>query len=689
MAVLVEAISVVVRREAIEERFRGGWEAFQESVPNQTLCFDDELARVGFMAPSDTEAFIERLEAAGLAFERNGKAVDLAVADQLRGLTVPAAWLEFGNVELDDMSLAACWLRDTSVSELAVPAGWKYEGSMGAKPGFSKVGTEGDHLKFLRRENNMDVYLDLTTDKEVFVARPAAIGESPAALHSRLEAICHEALKIDSEIGPLKSMADAKSLEPLAKRLNLELLLEAKEIADGPGNEMSFSHFTVGLVLRVAFEYGEAEVRFRKANEIRSESLNTLRELVRCLGEQGKKDEALRFARETVDVAPQDSGGWGNLAMCLIQLGEKKEAKEAIDHALELDPQDPLNRTIRDNFENYFSGKKQVNSPESPNGGEVSKTRKRRFRILPLCVLGLLWPVIAFGSGFDGALSAIATMAPCGALIGVGLFFFRRAYRQFLDSEIGPGTGSVLIVLGLSILALFWYEIGSKVSFYSVSGSEEPMLFTLGILIGGILGWFVIRQPKVAKESSESRSEKDFSKEDQGQVLDSSFRFLAFQKHSRFTTSSGKSLRQYSLNPKCRDDLAMVLPLLQNCLEEEGFSDLSWRIDMGGGMSVLGPEGKKRIAIPPQLEPHLTGVIKEDGTKCGIHVKISRSYENPPRWSVDELSMLLKMDSEENFRVFLAPAVVIPPPNCDSSEMNGFRIDYRGLRWLMQGCQFE
>ena len=58
MAVLVEAISVVVRRDAIGARYPGGWRGFLSIVPNSTLCADDDLVRVGFMAPPDVEAFI-------------------------------------------------------------------------------------------------------------------------------------------------------------------------------------------------------------------------------------------------------------------------------------------------------------------------------------------------------------------------------------------------------------------------------------------------------------------------------------------------------------------------------------------------------------------------------------------------------------------------------------------------------
>jgi hypothetical protein len=58
MAVLIEGHSVVVRRGAIEERFRGGWHGFLLAVPNATACYDEHLVRVGFMDPADVAAKI-------------------------------------------------------------------------------------------------------------------------------------------------------------------------------------------------------------------------------------------------------------------------------------------------------------------------------------------------------------------------------------------------------------------------------------------------------------------------------------------------------------------------------------------------------------------------------------------------------------------------------------------------------
>ena len=185
MAVLVEAISVIVRRDAISARFSGGWRQFLAIVPNSTLCSDEDLARVGFMSPPDIEAFVRRLENGGLTFVRDGQAVDIAVVDQIRGPTMPAEWLEFVRLSLGgtENKIAACWLFEgprmgwgihmpTKEITIATPDGWYYEDSLSANFKFVKNEEMQEKLKFLRHENGTDVYLDRSTGKDVYVGRP-------------------------------------------------------------------------------------------------------------------------------------------------------------------------------------------------------------------------------------------------------------------------------------------------------------------------------------------------------------------------------------------------------------------------------------------------------------------------------------------------------------------------------------
>lgn len=184
MAVLAEAISVIVRKSAIDDRVDGGEAAFLAVVPNASLCGDDELYRVGFMRPDDVERFIGTLTLMGLEFEKNGRCMDMAVVDQMRGSTLPCDWLQFARIPFDeeDNKVSICWyfggeklgaglhLTNRSMG-LSVPRGWEYEGSISQKVGFVPNSDVEERLTFLREEDGMLVYEDKETGKEVFVSR--------------------------------------------------------------------------------------------------------------------------------------------------------------------------------------------------------------------------------------------------------------------------------------------------------------------------------------------------------------------------------------------------------------------------------------------------------------------------------------------------------------------------------------
>ena len=133
MAVLIEANSVIIRAEALIARFAGGWAAFKERVPNQTLCTDNEIVRVGFVFPDDVEPFIGMLERNGLIHLREGEAIDIAVAVQLRGIDWRCSWLELGHVDLGNdprRRIAACRLPGIASKQIVTPPGWEFEGSL-------------------------------------------------------------------------------------------------------------------------------------------------------------------------------------------------------------------------------------------------------------------------------------------------------------------------------------------------------------------------------------------------------------------------------------------------------------------------------------------------------------------------------------------------------------------------------
>jgi hypothetical protein len=173
MAVLVEAISVITRVDTILKAVPGGWDGFKRIVPNSTLCADTEIARVGFMSPVDVESFIKKLTGLGLEFLCDGAAVDIAVADQIHGLTSACAWLEFGRAPSGDKGgrVAACRLTGSKSKELVTPLDWKFENSLSSTYAF----VPNEHMKkavqYVRHENGLDVYYNPLTDKEGFVGR--------------------------------------------------------------------------------------------------------------------------------------------------------------------------------------------------------------------------------------------------------------------------------------------------------------------------------------------------------------------------------------------------------------------------------------------------------------------------------------------------------------------------------------
>jgi len=187
MAVLVEALSVIVRRDAIAVRFRGGWSSFFSIIPNNTFCADESLVRVGFMTPDDVESFIDKLEAGGLIIAGQEGWLDVAVVDQDMGPTLKAPWLQFARIGLDntDYKVGSCWLRPPGKNvgagiympslsmSLATPKGWEYETSLSSESNRKFVVTEkmNSEYKFLRREDGQDIYLDVATGKECFVSR--------------------------------------------------------------------------------------------------------------------------------------------------------------------------------------------------------------------------------------------------------------------------------------------------------------------------------------------------------------------------------------------------------------------------------------------------------------------------------------------------------------------------------------
>lgn len=173
MAVIVEGISVVIRCDAIRDRHVGSLKAFMAELPNESFCADGELARVGFMSPSDAKAYVEHLGRRGLCYAVDGIAKDLVVVDQRTGMRANCTWALFGSTDWEKdpkRPIVVCAALPTHVDGVVVPRGWIFERSLSARHRYVESSRMGE-MKFLRHEGGVDVYVDPATGDEHYVGR--------------------------------------------------------------------------------------------------------------------------------------------------------------------------------------------------------------------------------------------------------------------------------------------------------------------------------------------------------------------------------------------------------------------------------------------------------------------------------------------------------------------------------------
>lgn len=172
MPVLVEAISVIVRRDAIDRSYQNGWRGFLSGVPNRTLCMDAQIVRIGFMNPIDVRGFLAALAEHGLTILNPiGSFADLVVIDQRTGPTAPCDWIEFFRIPFQGAEIGIARFRGNTEQTLVCPEGWTFEKSL-SKSSELHPGVEPDeNYEFVRFENGVDVYRDRRNGTEIFVGR--------------------------------------------------------------------------------------------------------------------------------------------------------------------------------------------------------------------------------------------------------------------------------------------------------------------------------------------------------------------------------------------------------------------------------------------------------------------------------------------------------------------------------------
>ena len=153
MAVLIEAVNILVRNATIERRLPDGLLGWARLCPNSMYCTDGELFRIGFLCDSDAFAFVEELIGLGFAAPTSEGSAEIALLAEGSGFAYPCDWLQLARVQIDGGTrVMAALIRGSEVKGLAVPRNWKPGSLTRMSP------QERDQLEFLGTRDGSDVF---------------------------------------------------------------------------------------------------------------------------------------------------------------------------------------------------------------------------------------------------------------------------------------------------------------------------------------------------------------------------------------------------------------------------------------------------------------------------------------------------------------------------------------------------
>lgn len=350
MAVLIEAVCAVVRRDAIDLRVSGGWAAFEAAVPSGAFCYDSELASVGFMAVEDAEAFLTHLRSLGLRLSRDSGDSDVCLIEQLGRSGAPAPWLGTTRLFTDEIGgeVAVAFLKGTQDRRVVVPGGWKFQGSVSQKP-FEFMPNDGSRLKFLRNQDNVEVYWDEQEQREVYVGRPYGpqhqgmpqLSDAQREEHNRL---WNQARSIADEHKLYSLVPPFKPGFFVARKMRKAIELLERAIALHPNNAPAL--WLQGKFLQLLGNFDSSLDRLAKACLIDPSSAAFAREAGISATEAGKLDVAVFYAQEALRATPGDAGLRTNLAVAHLFAGNLAAAEKEINAARSAEPDDSITRSV-------------------------------------------------------------------------------------------------------------------------------------------------------------------------------------------------------------------------------------------------------------------------------------------------------------------------------------------------------
>lgn len=355
MPILIEALSVVVRRETIDRRYEGGWSGFVADTMNDTLCADSNIARIGFMHPNDVSAFIRRLERHGFVFlDGAGSAMDVVVVDQREGPTTPCTWIEFFRQTVPGGVVSAARLAGSREEGLFCPDGWDFEHSLSRSFQFYPNAEKNENLEFVRQEHAISVFRDRRTGQEVYLTRPTTLGgdEQHSYADDDYEALWSEASDLLAPYAASDHRPEtADEIAKVARaKQALEMITALPDVNFPPW-------WLLGIARRLLSDREGAYAAFARAYGMAPDEIEVARHFaMECIA-LGYGQEAIAVTTKMTKLTPGDAGILANHALALLIAGDVDGAFREVGRALQMNPDDEITQHLRELIDNVRAGR--------------------------------------------------------------------------------------------------------------------------------------------------------------------------------------------------------------------------------------------------------------------------------------------------------------------------------------------
>lgn len=335
MAVVVDGWGVVARRAEVEAKLPDGVAGWVEVVPNRMACVDRDLCFVAFMAHEDAMAFVAKLDGMGLGGER-----DVAVVDKDGVWAHACTWLRFGRYG----GVNAVWMEGSDPEPLVVPAGWRPNSIVNLS-----AEEAAKRLTFVRRDGDVEVYVDTETGQEMYRARTGPSYRMDPEIEERLQAVVES-------IKPLITFDDKPRQLGFFEKRRLEKGI--RELEALAADDRWRVWWFIGIARRCVGLHVRAVEAFERAYVANP----TDAEVARALGSQclrlGRGERAVELSEETCKLHPRDAGLRANLALSCVIAGDMRRAKVEVARALEMDPEDEITRALAVMIDEVIAGRR-------------------------------------------------------------------------------------------------------------------------------------------------------------------------------------------------------------------------------------------------------------------------------------------------------------------------------------------